>query len=68
MSDSIPEPDNIIYKFILVKSDSSNINWDFFTARGASKNTKVFFDHFAIEKKFPEIADDYNFLMSVIDD
>ena len=47
--------------------NNGKIIWDQFTLLGTSKYHKVFFDHTVIEYKFPEIADDYNFLMSVID-
>jgi len=43
------------------------IIWEQFTLFGTRSHHKVFFDHTVIEYKFPEIADDYNFLMSVID-
>jgi hypothetical protein len=47
--------------------NNGTIIWDQFTLLGTSRHHKVFFDHTVIEYKFPEIADDYNFLMSVID-
>ena len=47
--------------------DHRIVVWDMFTLLGVPSHHKVFFDHTVIEHKFPEIADDYNFLMSVID-
>lgn len=44
------------------------IDWYQFSLRRTSKNHKLFFDHTIIETRFPQqVANDYNFLMSVID-